>query len=149
LAEIGRSGELIEVRVGRRERQALAQILERLEPMLEDSRWTKSRAYEDDAEEEEFQRLVGSDLEQARAGDMAAVRSALDADRPIRLDVEETWRWLRALNFLRLALAERLGIEEDGWEDRYSPREHRRPPLATLHLLSWVQEELVEALATA
>ncbi|HUY55210.1 MAG TPA: DUF2017 family protein [Candidatus Nanopelagicaceae bacterium] len=148
MAEIRRSGELIEVRVGRRERQALAKILERLEPMLEESRWTNSRAYEDDAEEEEFQRLVGSDLEQARADDLAVVRSALEADVPIRLDVEQTWRWLRSLNFLRLALAERLGIEEDGWEEKYSPREHRRPPLATLHLLSWVQEELVEALAS-
>ena len=135
--------------MGRRERQALVKILERLEPMLEDSRWANSRAYEDDAQDEEFQRLVGSDLEAARAADLASVRAALGADLPIRLDPEQTWSWLRALNFLRLALAERLGIEADGWEEQYSPREHRRPPLATLHLLSWVQEELVEALGAS
>ncbi len=134
--------------MGRRERQALVKILERLEPMLEDSRWAHARAYDDEVLEDEFQRLGGSDLEDARAADLALVRAALGGDVPIRLDPEQTWSWLRALNVLRLALAERLGIEEDGWEEQYSAREHQRPPLATLHLLSWVQEELIEALGT-
>jgi hypothetical protein len=146
LAQIRRSGELIEVRVDRREREALTKILERLEPMVAESRWASPRAYDDDGLEEEFRRLVGEDLEQARSADLAAVRSTLAGDVPVLLDLEQTWSWLRALNVLRLALAERLGIEQDGWEEGYTTKEHRRPPLATLHLLSWLQEELVEAL---
>jgi hypothetical protein len=146
LAQIRRSGELIEVRVDRREREALTKILERLEPMVADSRWAIPRAYDDDGLEEEFRRLVGADLVQSRSADLAAVRSTLAGDVPVLLDPEQTWSWLRALNVLRLALAERLGIEQDGWEEGYTTKEHRRPPLATLHLLSWLQEELVEAL---
>lgn len=149
LAEIRRSGELVEVLVDRRERETLLKILDRLEPMVEGSRWARPRAYEDEREEVEFRRLVGSDLDQARATDLAAVRSALGSSEPIRLDAEQAWSWLRSLNVLRLALAERLGISEDGWEDQYSTRQHRRPPLATLHLLSWVEEELVEALSSS
>ena len=146
MAQISRCGELIEVLVDRREREALTKILERLEPMVADSRWASPRAYQDDTLEEEFRRLVGSDLELSRSADLEAVKSTLSGDVPVLLDSELTWSWLRALNVLRLALAERLGIEEDGWEDRYTTKEHRRPPLATLHLLSWLQEELVDAL---
>lgn len=131
----------------RRERAALLQILERLEPMLDESTWAKPRAYEEEELEQEFRRLVGSDLDDSRSSDVTRMRSSLESDGPILLSSDETWGWLRALNVLRLALAERLGLDEDGWEDRFSQRQHRRPPLATLHLLSWVQEELVEALA--
>jgi len=147
VAQIRRSEESIEVLVDRRERAALLQILERLEPMLEESSWANPRAYDDEKLEQEFRRLVGSDLDDSRSSDIAKMRSSLESEGPILLSHEATWGWLRALNVLRLALAERLGLDEDGWEDRFSQRQHRRPPLATLHLLSWVQEELVEELA--
>ncbi len=129
-----------------RERRALLQIVDRVRPMVEQSNWAFPRAYEDDELEQEFQRLAGADLAVSRQADLDTLRSCLDQDSPIELTEEQTWSWLRALNVLRLALAERLGLDEDGWEEHFSPRQHRRPPLATLHLLSWVQEELVAAL---
>lgn len=149
MAQINRQGELVQVRVGRAERRALLQILERLEPLVDHSNWAKPRAYQDQEEEREYQRLVGVDLAQSRADDLAQVRKALESDERILLTLDEAMAWMRALNLLRLALAERLGITADGWEEKFTLQEHRRPPLATLHMLSWVQEGLVEALSTS
>ncbi|MHB1576422.1 MAG: DUF2017 family protein [Candidatus Dormibacteria bacterium] len=147
MAEIRGHGEIVEVLVDQRERQALLQIVDRVRPMLEESNWAFPRAYEQEELEQEFQRLAGADLLKSREADLETLRGCLDSQAPIELTEEQTWSWLRALNALRLALAERLGLDQDGWEERFSPRQHRRPPLATLHLLSWVQEELVEALS--
>ncbi|HEY6539070.1 MAG TPA: DUF2017 family protein [Candidatus Dormibacteraeota bacterium] len=149
MAQINRQGELVQVRVGRGERKALLQILERLEPLVDHSQWARPRAYQEDADEAEFQRLVGTDLADSRAADLGQVRDALEAEGRILLSADSAMAWLRALNLLRLALAERVGITSDGWEEQYSIHEHRRPPLATLHLLSWLQEGLVEALSVS
>jgi hypothetical protein len=147
LAQINRQGEQVYVRVSRGERKALLQILERLEPLIDDSQLARPRAYQEEEEEREFQRLVGTDLAESRAADLAQVREALESDQRILLSADSAMAWLRALNLVRLALAERIGISADGWEEQYTMQEHRRPPLATLHLLSWVQEGLVEALS--
>jgi hypothetical protein len=88
-------------------------------------------------------------LAESRAADLAQVREALESDQRILLSSDSAMAWLRALNLVRLALAERIGISADGWEEQYTMQEHRRPPLATLHLLSWVQEGLVEALSAS
>jgi hypothetical protein len=149
LAQINRQGEQVYVRVSRGERKALLQILERLEPLIDDSQWARPRAYQEEEEEREFQRLVGTDLAESRAADLAQVREALNSDQRILLTSDSAMAWLRALNLVRLALAERIGITADGWEEQYTVQEHRRPPLATLHLLSWVQEGLVEALSAS
>lgn len=149
MAQINRQGDLVYVRVSRGERKALMQIVERLEPLIDDSQWARPRAYQDEPDEQEFQRLVGTDLAEARAADLAQVRDALQSDDRILLSADSAMAWLRALNLLRLALAERVGISADGWEEQYTMQEHRRPPLATLHLLSWVQEGLVEALSVS
>jgi hypothetical protein len=149
LAQINRQGEQVYVRVSRAERKALLQILERLEPLIDDSQWARPRAYQEEEEEREFQRLVGTDLAESRAADLAQVREALESDQRILLSSDSAMAWLRALNLVRLALAERIGISADGWEEQYTMQEHRRPPLATLHLLSWVQEGLVEALSAS
>ncbi len=133
--------------MSRGERRALLQILVRLEPLVEHSHWARPRAYEEEAEEAEFQRLVGTELADSRAADLAQVRELLESEERILLSTEGAMAWLRALNLLRLALAERLGITADGWEEEHTLQEHRRPPLATLHLLSWIQEGLVEALS--
>ncbi len=149
MAQINRQGEQVYVRVSRAERKALLQILERLEPLIDDSQWARPRAYQEEEEEREFQRLVGTDLAESRAADLAQVREALESDQRILLSSDSAMAWLRALNLVRLALAERIGISADGWEEQFTMQEHRRPPLATLHLLSWVQEGLVEALSAS
>jgi len=149
VAQINREGELVYLRIGRGERRALLQILDRLEPLVDHSHWARPRAYQEEEDEQEFQRLVGTDLADSRAADLAQVRVALESDERILLTSDAAMAWMRALNLLRLALAERLGITADGWEEQYSLQEHRRPPLATLHLLSWVQEGLVEALSVS
>jgi hypothetical protein len=147
LAEIRREGDQTLFQLEPKERQVLLEIVDRIEPMLGSSRWVSPRAYGDEGLEREFRRLAGDDLERSRDADLATLREGLAGPLPVRLGDSDVWGWVRALNFLRLALAEQLGISEDGWEERYSPRQHRRPPLATLHLLSWLQEELIDSLA--
>ena len=146
MAEIRREGDLTVFHLDARERQVLLEIVDRIEPMLGISRWVSPRAYGDEELEREFRRLAGEDLERSRQADLATLRDGLSGPLPVRLGSEQAWGWVRALNLLRLALAEQLGITDDGWEEGYSARQHRRPPLATLHLLSWLQEELVESL---
>ncbi len=147
MAEIRREGDLTVFQLEPKERQVLLEIVDRIEPMLGSSHWVAPRAYREEELEREFRRLAGEDLERARQADLATLREGLSGPLPVRLGDPEVWGWVRALNFLRLALAEQLGIAEDGWEEGYSPRQHRRPPLATLHLLSWLQEELIDSLA--
>ena len=67
-------------------------------------------------------------MAEARAADLAQVREALESDDRILLSADSAIAWLRALNLLRLALAERVGISTDGWEEQYTMQEHRRPP---------------------
>ena len=128
MAQINRQGELVYLRVSRGERRALLQILERLEPLVDHSQLARPRAYQEEADEQEFQRLVGNDLADSRAADLARGREALESDERILLSSDGAMAWLRALNLLRLALAERLGITADGWEEQYTLQEHRRPP---------------------
>ncbi|MGH7698004.1 MAG: DUF2017 family protein [Candidatus Dormibacteria bacterium] len=147
MAQICRQGEQVQLRVSRSERRTLVQIVDRLEPLVEHCHWARPHAYQDPEAEAEYQRLVGAELAGSRAADLARVRGLLQSDQPILLSSDDAVAWLRALNLLRLALAERLGIRTDGWEEQFSSQQHRRSPLATLHLLSWVQEELVLALS--
>jgi hypothetical protein len=65
-----------------------------------------------------------------------------------RLTAEEAQAWLTALNDLRLVLGTRLDVSEDTFLDRLDAGDPRAPELALYAYLSWLQEQLVEALAT-
>jgi len=95
---------------------------------------------------EEFRRLMASEVESARAADRSAFTDALDAleGGNTILSGDEAEAWLMVLGEARLALAARLGIEEEGWgEDEASAQE---PAMAMLHYLSWLQGSLTDVL---
>ena len=101
-------------------------------------------AYRDDAAAEaEYQRLMGTELEAARAIDRERFATTIQADHLSRDDAES---WLRILGDARLVLAARKGIvqDEDGWEARVGDD----PELGMLAYLGFLQGSLVDALAT-
>ncbi len=63
------------------------------------------------------------------------------------LDADEADAWLRALNDLRLVLGTRLDVTEDLDYENLDLNEPRGRDLAVYGYLTWLQEQLVEALA--
>ncbi len=64
-----------------------------------------------------------------------------------RLSADEAEAWLRALNDLRLVLGTRLDVQEDSLLDRIDSDDPDAAGLAVYAYLSWLQEQLVEALS--
>lgn len=108
-------------------------------------------AYTDDPEASaEFRRftadeLTGRKVRNARVV-IADVADVLAADRPTKvvLDPQSTQAWLRTLTDIRLVLATRLGIDEDG--DIGSDDDESIMLVDVYDWLGWVQDSLVTAL---
>jgi hypothetical protein len=70
-----------------------------------------------------------------------------DTLRKDTLSLDEADAWLRALNDLRLVLGTRLDVTEDLDYENIDLNEPRGRDLAVYGYLTWLQEQLVEALA--
>ncbi len=68
-------------------------------------------AYADEAAADEFRRLSEGDLRAAKRRDAERLRGTASESL---IGVEDAESWLRAINDVRLVLAVRLGIEDDG-----------------------------------
>lgn len=127
----------------------LRELLDELEALLEDPADPALRrlfppAHDDPETEEQYRSLVGDQLVHGRTAAVAVVRETLGSDT---LDPEEADAWLRALNDLRLLLGTRLDVSEEiDFEHLDLETPHGRD-LAVYGYLSWLQEQLVEALA--
>lgn len=107
-------------------------------------------AYRDDtAASAEFRRFTGDGLAERKILNARRVMESLargSGDRvDVRLDEQEAAAWLRAITDIRLALAVRLGITQDGDVGEIVDDEaaYRR---AVYDWLAYVQETLVMAL---
>ena len=108
-------------------------------------------AYADDPEASaEFRRFTADDLTARKTRNaqtiIATVAGALIAEGPteVRLEPQETQAWLRSLTDIRLVLATRLGIEQDGDVGR---DDDEAAMLGEVYdWLGWVQDSLVNAL---
>jgi hypothetical protein len=113
------------------------------EPDHPDLRRLFPPAHADDPEAEDgYRRLVGSQLESGRERAIATVESTVRNDV---LSTEDAESWLRVLNDLRLVLGTRLGVTEEMSYD-LDPNDPAAADLAVYAYLSWLQEQLVEAL---
>jgi len=65
-----------------------------------------------------------------------------------RLTGEQAQAWLTALNDLRLVLGTRLGVTDDSLLEGLTENHPRAAELALYAYLSWLQEQLVEALSS-
>ena len=100
-------------------------------------------AYEDESREREYRELTRSQLLSGRERALDVLRETADRDL---LTEEEADAWLRALNDARLVLGTRLDVTEDYDWDAVAPGHPRAQELALYAYLSWLQEQLVEAL---
>ncbi|GAA1231725.1 MULTISPECIES: DUF2017 domain-containing protein [Streptomyces] len=117
---------------------------------------TVDQADEQHAHSAEFRRFTENDLRAGKREDALAVIRSLDAltsagegGAVLKLSPEESLRWMRALNDLRLAIGTRLDItdEEDADLLYRLPDEDPRKPMVMAYLwLGGLQETLVETL---
>jgi len=127
----------------------LRELLGELEALLEDPddpalRRLFPQAHDDPESEEQYRSLVRDQLLAGRSKALSVVRDTLDKET---LDADEADAWLRALNDLRLVLGTRLDVTEDLDYESIDLNEPRGRDLAVYGYLSWLQEQLVEALA--
>ncbi len=101
-------------------------------------------AHEDREREAEYRELVGDQLLAGRARALAVLEQTIDADT---LTAEQADSWLRALNDVRLVLGTRLDVGEDIDYSALDPRDPNTRELTVYAYLSWLQEQLVDALA--
>jgi hypothetical protein len=125
--------------IGPRMREVFADgtdpVLERLFPV----------AYpEDEARQTEYRLLAQSELMDSHLAAIATLEETIDADR---LDEEKLLAWMRALNEVRLVLGVRLEVSEEGDERPSSSDDPRAAAFAIYDYLTWLQGEIIEALA--
>ena len=109
------------------------------------------RGSEDPDVERDYRDLVGEEILRDRIAAVDRFADTLESGRQhrrlwvVELDDDEAHAWLSTINDLRLVLATLAGVEsEDAWEagpDRSSPES------MLLWHLSWLQEELLDALS--
>jgi hypothetical protein len=115
------------------------------------------RAYLDPTEEEaeeEWQALVHGELVRARENALSVFAASLRRARSrlgrveVDLSPEEAEAWLGVLNDARLALGTRLGVTEDLEPSAIRSDHPEADAYAVYWWLGWVEEHLVEALAS-
>jgi len=93
-----------------------------------------------------YHELVGESLVEGRLAALAEFERTTFAER---LTEEELGAWLGALESLRLTLGTQLDVGESIHTSGIDPSDPDAPRHALYHYLSWLQEEVVEALASA
>jgi Domain of unknown function (DUF2017) len=88
--------------------------------------------------------MVRDDLVAGRLRAIDVMERTVDAPR---LTEDELTDWLAAINDLRLVLGTRLDVTEDLSELDLAPDDPRTPSLAIYAYLSYLEEEVVRALA--
>lgn len=140
----------IEVRLSREERLFLGDVLPLLAgigPRGSDPAADRLQVpvYLDDPDaNEEWWRLMGSDLDAGRRSDRAVFEKTVSSEDPIELSDAEANAVLRVLNEARLTLGARFGIDVEEDHDEL-PEESRQ----VLDYLGWIQEELTLELMRA
>jgi hypothetical protein len=100
-------------------------------------------AYEDERDEAAYRELMGDELLEGRRRSLQVLAETAEAER---LTGEQAQAWLTALNDLRLVLGTRLEVADDTLLEELAADDPRAPELALYAYLSWLQEQLVEAL---
>jgi hypothetical protein len=137
------------VRLGADERSLLHSLAGELREAVEASEGV-SRLFppafrDDDRANADYASMTRSGLV---AGRLEALRALQATAADDELGEEDATAWCGALNDLRLVLGERLGVTEDLYQDGIDPNDPRAPELALYGWLTWLQGELVEALAS-
>jgi hypothetical protein len=141
----------IRLRLSRDERALLVGLTGELRALLEVApddpslRRLFPPAYDDEADERAYKELTGDSLLDGRREALELLEQTADRKQ---LSAEEADAWLRALNDLRLVLGTRLGVQEDTFASEPDLSDPQGQALAVYGYLSWLQEQLVEALSS-
>jgi len=124
-------------------RALCSQLLEELrgggDPDAGLARLFPSASPDDEGAAAQYEELVRPGLEEGKLGALQRVEATAGEER---LGAQDAAAWLTGLNDLRLVLGTRLGVTEETYAD-----EPEHPGLAVYGWLTWLQGELVEALA--
>jgi uncharacterized protein DUF2017 len=101
-------------------------------------------AYDDAENETAYRELMGNELAEGRNRALQVLAETATAQR---LTAEQAQSWLTALNDLRLVLGTRLEVTDESLLEGLAENDPRAPELALYAYLSWLQEQLVEALS--
>jgi Domain of unknown function (DUF2017) len=101
-------------------------------------------AYDEAESEAEYRRLMGDELLEGRRRALRVIEETLDEEK---LTKEQAEAWLTGLNDLRLVLGTRLDVTEEMLLERLRPDDPNAFEISLYAYLSWLQEQLVEALA--
>ena len=102
-------------------------------------------AYPDDpTAEADYQALVGGELLDRRRHALDTLASTAEAED---LDEEQLQQWLGALETMRLVVGSELDVTED--MDDMPDTDPRAPTFMVYRYLSWLQGDVIEALAAA
>jgi hypothetical protein len=137
------------LRLSDAERALLRMLHAELETLLEDPDDPDLQrlfppASDDPERDAEYQGLVRGQLVDGRTRALETLERTLSADK---LTAEEADAWLRVLNDLRLILGTRLDVTEETMLEDLDPNDPNAQQLAVYGYLSWLQEQLVAALA--
>jgi hypothetical protein len=148
--QIERTRDGVRLNLDAHELLLLRELLDELEALLADPDDPALRrlfppAYSDRASEEQYRSLIGDQLVSGRSKALATVRDTLGETT---LDLDQAEQWLRGLNDLRLVLGTRLDVGEEIDYEQLDLNDPRGRELAVYGYLSWLQEQLVEALQT-
>ena len=146
-----RKGDRVRLRLDVHERLLLSDLLDELAGLLEDPDEPELRrlfppAYSEPKDDEHYRSLVRDGLVSGRLKALTTVRETLVAET---LDLEQAEQWLRALNDMRLVLGTRWDVTEGLDYETLDLNEPRGRELAVYGFLSWLQEQLVEAVGTS
>jgi hypothetical protein len=136
------------VHLPKEERDMLAALPTQLRDALDEGEPTLYRLFppahtDDDAANTEYARLVGAGLLEGKLAALAELERTAHQET---LDEDSLGAWLGALESLRLVLGTQLDVTEESYgpldvDDPDAPR------LALYQWLSWLQEEVVQAMA--
>jgi hypothetical protein len=151
---IKRSRRGFDVRLPRPERDVLRTLPEQLRDLLDDGdredpavRRLFPSAYLDDAEaSQDFDSVVRDDLADERRRSLDEMQRTLDSSS---LSEDELLAWLAVVNDLRLVLGVRLAVTEESMPADFAGDEETSASYALYAYLSYLEEEMVEALSGA
>jgi hypothetical protein len=130
-------------------REVLAALAGQLAGLLEQTtddpsvrRLFPTAYHEDPERDREYQQLVRDELLERRLAALQALRATADATE---LDEAGLSAWMRAINDLRLVLGTRLDVSEE--QDDIDPDDPEAPVHLAYHLLGWILQDVVDALA--
>lgn len=132
------------------EREVLAALPGQLRDALASGEPTLYRLFppahaDDDEANADYARLVGAGLLE---GKLLALAELERTARDETLTEEGLGAWLGALESLRLALGTQLDVTEESYGE-LDVEDPNAPRLALYHWLSWLQDEVVQALSDA